>query len=112
MLREAKIILPITNDGQSIMDLHTAMQRDLAATFGGFTVVFGDGGWIDGAGNLVNDTVAIYSIAAPVTPEANANIAGLAMLYGHRANQEAVYYVQPDGQAFIEPIKAQSQEAA
>ena len=86
---ECRLILPTSdNDGVTLQDVHRALQSDLIAAFGGYTKTRGMGGWQ--CGDLtVEEEVFVYDVAIQ---QANTiNLKGIAVAYGKKAKQDAVY---------------------
>ena len=105
-MREARIILPtIGNDGSDLTDCHAALQSTLCATFGGFTVTQGQGGWRDGS-TVYMDSVAVYDVASDATEENRAKLESLALFYGHMASQHCVYVRHAAGDVVMVDCRA------
>lgn len=98
-MRIAQINLPILdNDGNSLLDLHETIQRDLCNIFGGYTVFEARGGWLAPSteqelGKLYQETVMVYQIAYNPADGAQHTIRAYAERYGKAAKQLAVFIV-------------------
>ena len=111
-MRLATLILPTMNNaGVDQTDTHIALQSQLIAEFGGFTVAHGNGGWRDDStGKVMCDPVAVYSIAMD---QNDANDAGalesIARFYGHMAGQVCVMVTHASGEVvFIDSTVKES----
>ena len=86
----ATFILPYNdNNGQHLDAIHADLQKELCFLFNGYTRTDGNGAWADATGRVIEEPVAIYTIAA--TPAALHSFEPLALLYGRRAHQQAIY---------------------
>lgn len=57
-----------TSDGKPITDIwrkRTLAKTEIATTFGGFSLSFVDGGWIDGDGKYVTEQAAKFEVIIP-----------------------------------------------
>jgi hypothetical protein len=104
-MRIAQINLPITgNNGESLNVVHFEIKRDLCEHFGGYTVTEGQGGWINGDGELIAEPVAVYQVAYDESKRAAPGIiASIACAAGKTAGQDAMFFVI-DGEAEIVTI--------
>jgi hypothetical protein len=105
MLREARIVMPHGDTAASIM-AHNTLRRQLAKAFGGFTCFRGEGGWVDGNGNLIRDNVMIYDIAMDNHRDAPFELLHrIAIDAGRALDQDSVYIRYPNGEVHIEKIE-------
>ncbi len=104
-MREGKIILPQNdNAGKPIRAVHRRMTREIVTAFGGMTETDGFGSWIDDQGELDNEPVTIYTVAAENTAENNYALERIAHTYGRAASQKAIYWAGFDGNAHIDNL--------
>jgi hypothetical protein len=107
-MREARIIFPT----EPLARERTRFEHDLVSAFGGFTRTIGDGGWAGDDGKTVYETVSIYDIAMRDEFQDFGPLKNMAVEYGRRLEQEAVYVRYPSGDVEIIPLKAESKPAA
>ena len=109
-MREAKIIVP--NTAQAPGDAARALQFALkacASTFGGYTATQAQGGWINDAGDLIEEPVTVITVscddkvAGGLT--SNAALNWIALRVGRIAAKNAVYVQQPDGEVILYPTR-------
>lgn len=103
-MKLARIILPERdNDNQSLAWQHQALQDQLIANFGGYTMTKGHGAWARPDGTTQRETVQVYDIAMERadTPTLRAIVADIA----RDAKQDCVMMVTPNGDVeFVKPI--------
>lgn len=100
-MREGKIILPMEDNSHEPLDVvHGHLKRALCGTFGGVTVSYGEGSWID-QGRVWIEPVAIFTVAAEDTALNNAALHKFAAAHGEMARQLAVYSCGFDGRVSI-----------
>lgn len=75
----------------------TTAKRAAVAMFGGYTVIPGNGGWIDDAGKLIEEPVHVLLIAAEPCEATAIRIEAIADLIGRIAKQQCVYWRDSDG---------------
>jgi len=102
-MKEGIIIFPLLdNDGETLEDIHDALQRILVDMFGGFTMQEGQGGWRNPATHRLHmDKVAIYSVATQDTPENRRALGTIAVVCGMLGEQDAVYVKDTQGRVSI-----------
>ncbi len=103
--REAVLILPqYHNDGGSIAAARDAALKEITRQFGGLTGVDAVGYWTDSQGGLRREPVTVVTVAYAPSGYADAILYGIALAFGHKANQESVYLRYPDGSVvFVKP---------
>jgi hypothetical protein len=84
-MKEARIIFAGGNE-----DLVNRYLRLIASRFGGFTAWRGNGGWVNGDGELVQEDVRIVDVAMDVPLEVE-YLHGLAKAWCSTAEQDCVY---------------------
>jgi len=105
-MKEAKIILPIkSNNGRDLMAVHTLLRSNLIAAFGGVTATNAFGAWRSPSNQIIEEAVAVYSVAADSTRKNREAFARIAMAAGKDAGQEAMYFVDLNGDAHIKDVK-------
>ena len=109
-MHEAKIIIP--NTAKAPGDAARALQFALkacASTFGGYTATQAQGGWINDAGELIEEPVTVLTIAghsnAGVGMTINEALRWIALRVGRIAAQDCVYVQQPDGEVILYPTR-------
>ena len=109
-MREAKIIVP--NTAKAPGDAARALQFALkacASTFKGYTATQGNGGWINDAGDLIEEPVTVITVACDdkVADGMTSNDAlrWIALRVGRIAAQDCVYVQQPDGEVILYPTR-------
>ena len=115
-MREAKIIVP--NTAKAPGDAARALQfaiKACASTFGGYTATQAQGGWINDAGDLIEEPVTVITIAWEANLATNANgalamtvneaLRWIALRVGRIAAQDCVYVKQPDGEVILYPTR-------
>ena len=109
-MREAKIIIP--NTAKAPGDAARALQFALkacASTFGGYTATQAQGGWINDAGELIEEPVTIITVAcgdkAADGMTGNEALRWIALRVGRIAAQDCVYVQQPDGEVILYPTR-------
>lgn len=90
-MREARIIVP--HNGR--LDI-AALEDDMIAAFGGFTSYPAWGGWKNGQGQAVTESVTVYDIAAPIGHNTSMKLYSFAARL-IEAGEEEVYIRQPNG---------------
>lgn len=104
----ARIILPERdNDNQTLAWQHQALQDQLIANFGGFTMTKGHGGWQQPHGSIVREAVQVYDIAME-----RADTPTLRRIAGQvaaDARQDCVMMVTPNGDVeFVKPVQLET----
>ena len=109
-MHEAKIIIP--NTAKAPGDAARALQFALkacASTFGGYTATQAQGGWINDAGELIEEPVTVITVAcgpnAGVGMTSNEVLRWIALRVGRIAAQDCVYVQQPDGEVILYPTR-------
>lgn len=105
-MREARLIMPNTDE-----TIHVELRRCLAHTFYGYTASYGTGGWFEGRDTPIEEPIAIYDIAMDNYARNHNRLRGIAILYGRRLEQKAVYVRFADGETEIITIPAEAPEA-
>lgn len=102
-MREIKLTLPkLGNDGRELGAQHATVTRRLLAFFGGYTVTHGWGGWRSPTGAEFSEEVCVYTAAVePSICDVDAHARTIAAEFKHTAKQEAVYYVDVFGNAYL-----------
>lgn len=101
MMHEARIVLPeADNSGIQLPSIHAALERELCERFGGCTVTRASGLWRHpDTGQVVRDRVVTYDVAID---RADApKVRAIAVEFGRRARQDAVYFRSPTGMVQI-----------
>ena len=102
----ASFILPTTdNSGESIADVHSAVESYLADTYGGYTISETIGGWRDN-GKLYRESGKRYDCA--IQPESAEAFIAAAIAYGHMAQQLSVMTICDGKPQFHDIAQAQS----
>ena len=57
---EYRIWVPV-DENDTMANVRYFVERELVKRFGGFTCVFGVGGWANANGEVVNEAVAVYT---------------------------------------------------
>lgn len=106
---EAQLILPKNgNDGSDLSEIHAGLFVDLCVKYGGCTVAYGLGGWVDPDGNIQQEPVNIYNVAYDPEAAPIEELERIACDYGARAGQKAVYMRHGTGHVqFLEPLTEQ-----
>ena len=109
-MAEAKIIVP--NTAQAPGDAARALQFALkacASTFKGYTATQAQRGWINDAGELIEEPVTVITVAcgpdAGVGMTSNEALRWIALRVGRIAAQDCVYVQQPDGEVILYPTR-------
>lgn len=108
MQKEARLIVPTAdNEGNRLDDLATELEARLTETFGGFTRLFGIGGYRDKNGATIKEPVWVYDVAVPfnvaTAVETLDALYRLARLILEKGKQQSVYLRLPDGRVeFVE----------
>ena len=99
-MRLSTIILPLCdNSGNALPDVHAALQGSLCDIFKGFTATPCKGGWIDPeTGARYFDDSLSYAIACEDSAEVRSKVESIARLYGHLADQLAVFVTHCNGE--------------
>ena len=115
-MHEAKIIVPnnAVYPGDAAHALSVALKA-CASTFKGYTATQGNGGWINDAGELIEEPVTVITIACEANLATNANgavamtvneaLRWIALRVGRIAAQDCVYVQQPDGEVILYPTR-------
>lgn len=85
----ATIIVPVA-PGSRNGHCHADVQRRLAETFGGWTMHYGEGGWLSDNMNVV-EQVAVYDVAMDDTPMNRETMRDIAHNVRSDLEQESVY---------------------
>ena len=93
-LREFRIVLPKNARG------HKWLRETLATRFGGYTETEGRGGWVNPRGELVQEQVRVYDVAAPAETPAEALLT-IARELLRRTGEEAIYLRDLDGEVHL-----------
>ena len=98
ILRPAKIILPVQDNGGYFLDFaHFKLRSDLAKIWGGCTVTIGQGCWVNEHGKVFDEPVKIYTVAMPVSQSARTTLRNIAIELAAKCGQEAIYVEHADG---------------
>jgi hypothetical protein len=105
-MRVSSFVLPmLSNNGESLADIHSALRAQLCATFGGFTATASQGGWIDSKTNkCYMENGLRYDVACESCD--HVKLDSIALFYGRMANQISVM-VCHDGAVFFHDIAEQ-----
>lgn len=100
----ATLTLPhADNSGQSLDTLHLGLRAYLCATYGRYTSHDAYGGWYDEAANrVIQEPVAVYTVAVDPSRVRPADIEALARLLARDGRQQAIMWTF-DGRAHITP---------
>ena len=93
-MREARITMPLVGrylTTERSERVHALLSIRIAKRFGGYTATKGYGGWIDAHGNMIEEGVMVYDIAATPDEAADRDVRELAEWAGRELKQEAVY---------------------
>ena len=93
-MREARITMPLVGQyltTESSERIHKLLALRIAKRFGGYTATKGYGGWVDARGDLIEEGVMVYDIAATPDEAADRDVRELAEWAGRELKQEAVY---------------------
>lgn len=107
-MKEARITMPLVGDfmtSEASERAHRLFSKLIAKRFGGYTATKGFGGWIDAGGNLIEEAVMVYDIAATPDEAADADLVELAKWFGRELRQEAVYVRKLTGEVVIIDLK-------
>lgn len=98
-MREARIVMP---EVQAVGSKpHDALRAALCEAFGGFTMTYGVGGWVDDTGAVIRDNVCIYDVAMERTLANYGRLRALACEAGRALGQRSVYLRYPSGSTAI-----------
>ena len=107
-MREAKIIVPNTAKapGDAAQALSFALKA-CASTFGDYTATQAQGGWINDAGELIEEPVTVITVACGPNAGVDCDEAlrWIALRVGRIAAQDCVYVQQPDGEVILYPTR-------
>ena len=106
MMRMAYFGLPsATNEGESLADVHAALQSQLVADFGGFSAFHGLGGWCDPVTGKIHVEPGIgYHVAMAPSEENRAKLESIALFFGHMAEQLSVMVTHADGEVIFRDV--------
>jgi hypothetical protein len=96
-MREARIIFPT----EPLARERTRFEHDLVSVFGGFISNDGYSAWMNDEGGVTQEQVTIYDIAMRDEFRDYGQLKNLAVEYGRRLAQEAVYVRFPSGDVEI-----------
>jgi hypothetical protein len=100
-MKLSSFILPQTsNNGESLLDIHSTLRAQLCDTFGGFTATETQGGWRDSLGKVYVDRGWRYEVC--LAPADSAKLDSIARFYGHMAGQLSVYVCHDGEPAILE----------
>lgn len=107
-MKEARITMPLvghylTTERSELA--HRLFSIRVAKRFGGYTATKGFGGWVDASGNLIEEAVMVYDIAATPDEAADVDLVELAEWFGRDMRQEAVYVRKFTGEVVIIDLK-------
>lgn len=88
-----------TNAGRHLGDLHHTLEDVLVNQFGGFTLIYGRGGW-RGDKVTITEDVVLYMIDTEDTGIADVVLRRIAEDIKREAEQEAVYLTAQDEEGF------------
>lgn len=98
-MREARIVMPEVHAiGPKP---HDALRVALCEAFGGFTMTYGIGGWVDVVGNVIRDNVCIYDVAMEQTRKNDSKLRYIAIEAGKALGQQSVYLRYSSGSTAI-----------
>lgn len=98
-LREARIVMPEVNAIGA--KPHDALRAALCGAFGGFTMTYGVGGWVDGDYNVIRDSVCIYDVAMEQARKNDSKLRDIAIEAGKALGQQSVYLRYSSGSTAI-----------
>lgn len=105
-MREARIVMPEVHAiGPKP---HDALRVALCGAFGGFTMTYGVGGWVDGDHNVIRDSVCIYDVAMEQTRKNDSKLRDIAINAGKALGQQSVYLRYSSGSTAIISLTPQS----
>jgi hypothetical protein len=90
-MKEARIIF--AGGDEELVNRYLGL---IASRFGGFTAWRGNGGWVNGDGELIQEDVRIVDVAVDA-PQAVEYLHGLAQAYAAMADEECVYLRDTEG---------------
>lgn len=112
-MREARIILPkADNHGQPLDLAHADLARALCRNFGGATATATRGMWVSDDGKLYDEPGIAYDVAMDDTPANREIMRALAVAYGRRCGQEAMYVRYASGDVAILDTRTSIREVA
>lgn len=96
-MRLAQIILPeYDNNGDSVIEAHRYLQKALSETFGGYTSLRSQGGWVDPkSGQVHTEPGKVYQVAMETDDWSVGELRAIASLAGTMAFQKAIFVVFP-----------------
>lgn len=98
-MREARIVMPEVHAiGPKP---HDTLRAALCGAFGGFTMTYGVGGWVDGDHNVIRDSVCIYDVAMEQTRKNDSKLRDIAVEAGKALGQQSVYLRYSSGSTTI-----------
>lgn len=94
--REFKFILPMAdNNGNSLSQVHKAVQNQLVTTFGGYSMHYQVGAWLDDEDNEMFDKSIVYTVA--IAKEQEIVLMYMIRMFGVMAKQDAIYSTDAAG---------------
>lgn len=101
-MREARIILPkADNAGNDMALAHADLARTLCQTFGGATANQTRGMWVSPEGKLYDEPGIAYDVAMEDTADNDKALRSIAVRFGERCGQEAMYVRYASGEVEI-----------
>ena len=100
-LHLAQINIPYAAEVNNAHGVHLWLARQLAQSFGGFTLTNGHGAWTDADNNVITEPVAVYSIAMENSAFNAQRLRELAVETGKLLQQQAVFICLASGTAEI-----------
>lgn len=98
-MREARIVMPEVNTIGS--NPHDVLRAALCGAFGGFTMTYGIGDWVDAGNNVIRDSVCIYDVAMEHTRKNDSKLRDIAIEAGRALGQQSVYLRYSSGSTAI-----------
>lgn len=92
-------------------EVHDELRSALLEAFGGYTVMYGTGGWRDGSGMDHYDNMVVYEVAMDATRENFDRFVEIATGFATLFGEQAVYYVI-DGEPEIVDLSTVASGAA
>jgi len=105
MLKEAKVIIPDVGSGCAAI---VNFESHIIDLFGGFTLTLGSGAWKNDDGEVIRESVRVYTIAAVSHVMRHGHtwwhLRHAAVTLGNSLKQECVYVKHTDGEVeMLEP---------
>lgn len=109
-MREARIVMPeMYGEGPQA---HDALRAALCGAFGGFTMTYGVGGWVDADSDVIRDSVCIYDVAMEQTRKNDSKLRDIAIEAGKALGQQSVYLRYSSGSTAIISLASPATPAA